>query len=203
MMSVKANAFLAGAAAALGVTVDATAGPVAEGLLNDYTCTAFGFAEVDSAGRVLAIVSIDTGTGVQVRPIADSLGNVKLFSSADGAVAMSKRTKMSSSVPVVYKRFVSVGGSVGDPVAALKSKYKASKLEEATAIKQQAVIAQKIASAVALGWDTATGTPEGDEHADLVKRAATVDEWKAKTTERKTALAAALTGAGIDPLTVV
>lgn len=203
MMSVKANAFLAAAAAALGVTIDATAGPVAEGLLNDFTCTTFGFAEVDSSGRVLAVVSIDTGEGVKVRPIADSLGNVKLFSSADGAVAMSKRTKMSSAVPVVYKRFVSVGGSVGDPVAALKSKYKASKLEEATAIKQQAVLAQKIASAVALGWDVATGTPEGDEHADLVKRADTVDEWKGKTTDRKTALAASLTAAGIDPLTVV
>lgn len=202
-MSVKANNFLASAAVALGLTLDATAGPVAEGLMNDYTVSTFGFAEVDSTGRVLAIVSIDVGDGVKVRPVADSLGNVKLFSSADGAVALSKRTKMSSAVPVTYKRFVSQSGSVGDPVAALKSKYKASKVEEATAIKQQAVIAQKIAAAEALGWDTATGTPEGDEYADLVKRAATVDEWLTKTSEKKTALAASLTAAGVDPLTVV
>lgn len=201
-MSLKANALVAAAAVALGVTVDVTAGPVCEGLLNDCQVSQFGFAEVDSTGKCLVIVAIDVDGTVKVRPVADQQGNVRLFSSADGAVTLAKRTQMSGTVAVQYRRFVSAG-SVGDPVAALKSKYKSAKVEEATAVKQAASLTQKLTAAQALGWDTATGTPENNEYVDLQARGASIAEWQTKIGDKKTALAASLTAAGVDPLTVV
>ena len=126
-MSLKNNALIAAAALALGVTVDATAKPVCEGMLNDFQVSSFGFAEVDSTGRCLVIVSIDVGDGVKARPVADQQGNVRLYSSADGAVSLAKRTQMAAATAVTFRRFVSTG-TVGDPVAALKSKYKSAKV---------------------------------------------------------------------------
>ena len=201
-MSLKANALIPAVALALGVTVDATAGPVCEGVLNDYPVSTFGFAEVDATGRSLAIVSVDAGEGVKVRVVADSLGNAKLFGSADAVIALSKRCMMASNVAIQYRRFVSTG-TVGDPVAALKSKYKSAKTEEATAVKQEAALTQKVAAAVALGWDTSTGTPENLEYVDLTNRKTSITEWKTLIGAKKTALAASLTAAGVDPLTVV
>lgn len=201
-MSLKSNAFISAVALSLDVTVDATAGPVCEGVLNDYPVTAFGFAEVDSKGRSLAVVSVDTGAGAKVRVVADALGNAKLFGSADAVIALSKRCMMAANVAITYRRFVATG-TVGDPVAALKSKYKSAKVEEATAVKQEASLTQKVTAAVALGWDTSTGTPENLEYVDLIARKASITEWKGLIADKKTALAASLTAAGVDPLTVV
>ena len=201
-MSVKNNAMVAVAALALGVTVTAGANPVCEGLLNDFTVTNFGFAEVDSQGRVLVIVSVDTGTGVEVRPVADQQGHVRLYASADGAVMLAKKCQMAANTVVTFRRFISTG-TVGDPITALKSKFKAAKAEETLVIKQQSGLAAKLTAAEALGWDEAVGTPENLEYLDLQDRAASLTEWKTKTTAKKTALAASLTAAGVDPLTVV
>lgn len=202
-MSLKANALIPAVAVALGVTVDATAGPVCESVLNDYPVTSFGFAEVDATGRSMAIVTVETVSGSpKVRVVADSTGNAKLFASADAVIALSKRCLMAANVSINYRRFVATG-TVGDPVAALKSKYKSAKTEEAAAVKQEAALVQKVAAAVALGWDTSTGTPENLEYVDLTKRKDSVTEWKGLIGDKKTALAASLTAAGVDPLTVV
>lgn len=201
-MSLKANALIPAVALALGVTMTATAGPVCEGVLNDYPVTSFGFAEVDSTGRSLAIVAVDVGNGPEVRVVADSLGNAKLFGSADAVIALSKRCLMAANVAISYRRYVATG-TVGDPVAALKSKYKAAKTEEAAAIKQETSLTQKVAAGVALGWDVSTGTPENLEYVDLTNRKTSITEWKTLIAAKKTALAASLTSAGVDPLTVV
>ncbi len=201
-MSVKNNAMVAAAAMAIGVTVTAGAKPVCEGLLNDFTVTAFGFAEVDALGRVMVIVSVDTGNGVEVRPVADQQGNVRLYASADGAVMLAKKCQMAANAVVTFRRFIS-NGTVGDPIVALKSKFKSAKAEETLVIKQQSGLAAKLTAAEALGWDDAVGTPENLEYVDLTDRAASLNEWKTKTTAKKTALAASLTAAGVDPLTVV
>lgn len=200
-MSLKSNALVTAVAAALGVVVAAGTKPVCEGLLNDYAVSTFGVAEVDASGRCMVIVSIDTGAGAVVRPVADSLGNVRLFSSADGAVGLAKRTQMPSNVAVQYRRFLSAG-TVGDPVAALKTKYRAAKAEELAAGVQKTKLAQKLAAAVSLGWDTSTGTPENNEYVDLQDRAASILEWESKVGERKTALGAALTAAGVNLATL-
>lgn len=198
----KNNAMIPAVALALGLTVDAAAGPVCEGVLNDYPVTAFGFAEVDSTGRSLAVVSVDVGDGVKVRVVADALGNAKMFASADAVIALSKRCMMAANVAIQYRRFVSAG-TVGDPIAALKSKYKSAKTEEATAVKQELALTQKITAAAAQGWDTSVGTPENLEYVDLVARKASVTEWKVKIGDKKTTLAAGLTASGVDPATVV
>ncbi len=201
-MSTKNNALVTAAALALGVTLTAGAKPVCEGLLNDWACSGFGIAEVDKYGRVMVIATVDDGTGAKTRVVADSLGNARVYSSADQAVALSKRAKLASGVTVAYVRMDKVS-TVGDPILALKSKYKAFKTEAATALKQSNIVTAKVSAAVALGWDTATGTPENAEYLDLVERGASIGEWKAFIDAKVVELAASLTAAGIDPLTVV
>ncbi len=203
-MSTKNNALIAVAAAALGMA--ATAGPICDGLLNDLNVTKFGGAEVDANGRVLVLVEITTGTGgsatTEVRPVADSLGNVRLFADGNAAIALAKRSNLASGVQVKFVKMDKTA-TIGDPVAALKAKFKRFKNEAASSAKQSVIVTGKQAAAVALGWDTAVGTPENLEYLDIVARLATITEWKGYNDAQVTALAASLTAAGIDPLTVV
>lgn len=201
-MSTKNSALVAVAAAALGVVVAAGASPVCEGLLNDLSVTQFGAAEVDSTGRVLVIVSILDGGVTTVRPVADSMGNVKLFTDANAAMLLSKRANLSPGLQVKFVK-AAKAGTVGDPIAALKAKYKRFKGEAALSLKQQTTVAAKQAAAQALGWDVAVGTPEAAEYQDMVARSASITEWKQYNDAQVTALGASLTAAGIDPLTVV
>ena len=201
-MSTKNNALVAVAAAALGMVVAGGASPICEGLINDLNVTAFGAAEVDSAGRVLAIVSILDGSTTTVRPVADSSGNVKLFGDMNAAMSAAKRANVTPGAIIKVTKFVKAA-SIGDPLAALKAKYKRFKAEVVTSDKQVVMLAGKVSAAEALGWDTAVGTPENLEYVDLTNRADTVDEWKSYNVAQVAALAAALTAAGVNPATVV
>lgn len=197
-MSTKNNAMVSVAAAALGLTVAANASAVCEGLLNDMEVSSFGAAEVDTSGRVLVLVTV----GGAVRPVADSLGNVRLYVDGNAAIALAKRSNIAAGVEVKFVKMVKAG-TVGDPIVALKSKYKKFKAEAVASLKQSQIIAAKIAAAAALGWDTATGTPEGNEYVDMVARQVSIAEWKTYNDNKVTALAASLTAAGIDPITVI
>lgn len=197
-MSTKNNALVSVAAAALGLTVAANASAVCEGLLNDLEVSSFGAAEVDTSGRVLVLVTV----GGAVRPVADSLGNVRLYVDGNAAIALAKRSNIAAGVEVKFVKMVKAG-TVGDPIVALKSKYKKFKAEAVASLKQSQTIAAKIAAAAALGWDTATGTPEGNEYVDMVARQVSIAEWKAYNDNKVTTLAASLTAAGIDPATVI
>ena len=205
-MSTKNNALIGAAALALGMTVTGGALPICDGLLNDSNVTDFGAAEVDSTGRVLVLVAITTGTGgsavTTVRPVADAVGNVRLYADGNAAVALAKRANLADGVQVKFVKMDKVV-NVGDPVAALKAKYKRFKNEAAASLKQQAVVNIKSAAAISLGWDTATGTPENLEYLDIVARLGSINEWKAYNDAQVLALAASLTAAGIDPVTVV
>lgn len=201
-MSVKANNYVGAAALALGVTVAANASPICEGLLNDLQVTAFGAAEFDATGKVIVIVQVPDGDGGTVnRPVADSVGNVRLYGDAAAAVALAKRSYLASGLDVRIVRQPRTA-TVGDPIVALKAKYRTYKREAASAAGSATQLATKKTGAEALGWDTSVGTPERAEYDDLVKRAASVGEWKAQTDGVVTTLAAALTAAGIDPATV-
>lgn len=197
-MSTKNNAFVAVAALALGLTVTASAGPVCEGLLNDYPVDTFGAAEIDASGRVLVLVTVDG----EVRPVADAMGNVRLYVDGNAAIALAKRSNIAAGVEIKFVKMAKQA-AVGDPILALKSKYKKFKAEALVSLKQGQSIAAKIAAAAALGWDTATGTPEGAEYADMVARQVSIGEWKAYNDNKVTTLAASLTAAGIDPATVI
>ena len=70
-------------------------------------------------------------------------------------------------------------------------------------MKQSAAVAAKVSAALSLEWDEAVGTPENVEYLDLVARSVSVTEWKAFNDAQVVSLAASLTTAGIDPLTVV
>lgn len=205
-MSTKNNALIGAAAVALGMTFVAGTSPVCEGLLNDLNVTAFGASEVDTGGKVLVLVEITTGSGgsatTAVRAVADSLGNVRLFADGNAAVALAKRSNLASGVQVKFVKADKVT-AIGDPVSALKAKFKRFKTEAASSLKQSGMVDGKRLAAVALGWDTATGTPENTEYLDIVARLASVNEWKAFNDAQVIALAASLTAAGIDPLTVV
>lgn len=197
-MSTKNNALIGVAALALGVVVPAGASPVCEGLLNDLSVTTFGAAEVDATGRVLVLVTV----GGVVRPVADGAGNVRLYMDGNAAIALAKRSNVAAGVQVKFVK-MEKPGTVGDPIAALKAKYKKFKSEAVGSLKQSLAIAAKKAAALALGWDTAVGTPENAEYLDIVEREESINEWKLYNDDKVTTLAASLTAAGIDPVTVI
>ena len=201
-MSTKNSSFVAAAAVALGVVVAAGASPICEGMLNDVNVTSFGGVEVDATGKAVVIVSVFDGTNTVVRPVADSLGNVRLYADASAVMSLAKRANIAANTTIKLIKFVKTS-TVGDPIAALKSKYKAFKSEVALSTKQAATVAAKISAGEALGWDTAVGTPENAEYLDLEAREVSIAEWKDYSAARVTALAASLTAAGIDPVTVV
>lgn len=201
-MSTKNNALVSAVCLALGVTVAADTLPICEGLLNDVTVTGFGAAEVDATGRCMVIVSVQSGVDTVVRPVADSLGNVRLYGDANAAISLAKRTNITAGTQTKYVKFNEVV-TVGDPVVALKAKYKRFKTEREASVKQAAVVATKLTAAAALGWDAASGTPENVEYLDLVARAASINEWKAYNEAKISSLAASLTASGIDPATVI
>lgn len=201
-MSTKNNALVAVAAAALGVVVATGASPVCESLLNDLQVIEFGGAEVDTSGRVLVIVTIKNGLIETVRPVADASGNVKLFGDANAAMIAGKRANLTAGTKVKFVKMVKAG-TIGDPIATLKTKYKAFKTEAASSLKQGTALAGKVSAAVALGWDVSVGTPENAEFVDLTARGVSVAEWKAYNDAKVVELAASLTAAGVDPLTVV
>ena len=197
-MTVANKAFVALAATALAMAIDAEAvSPITEQLLNDVDVSTFDAAEVTERGKVVVLV---TTAGV-IRPVADSNGNVKLFASADAAVALAKRSNLPPGTPM---RFVKIakGQSAGDPVAALKTKHKAAKTEAGTALAAKSKVTQKVAAATSLGWNSApTGSPEALEYSDLQMREVTLGEWVTNADQRVVTLTAALVGAGIDPVT--
>lgn len=199
-MSLKNSAFVALAATALGLTVSAGASPICEGMLNDVSLTTFGMAEIDSRGRVAVIIGTTTGGVETLRPVCDVRGDVRLYSGADAAVALSKRATLAGGVSVKFVR-MEKAASVGDPVATLKAKHKNAKVESASAGKSVILVAGKISAAASLGWDVAVGTPEAYEYADLVKRQASVGEWDSFIAAKLASYTAALVAAGIDPVT--
>lgn len=197
-MSTKNNALIGVAAAALGMVVLAGASPVCEGLLNDLVVTEFGAAEVDTNGRVLVLVTV----GGVVRPVADAAGNARLYVDGNAAVALAKRSNILAGVMVKFVK-MEKAGTVGDPIVALKAKYKKYKAEAVSSLKQSTALAAKKSAAIALGWDTAMGTPENLEYLDLDARVTSVAEWAAFNDGKVASLAASLTAAGIDPATVI
>ena len=202
-MSVRINKTIPFALAALGVALSAGANPVCEGLLNDYTVTKVGIAQVDDTGRCIMVVSIDNGDAADVvRAVASASGDVKLFGDLASAQALILRAKFAPATVVSFVRKEKTR-PLGDPLAALKSLYKAFKAEKMTGEKALVKIAALVVAADAVGWNTAVGTPEAFEYADYGQKRATVTESVSFATGRIAALAASLSAAGVDPLTVV
>lgn len=189
--------------ALLALAVEVNAGPVVEGLLNDYTVNSVHIAQVDDAGRCIMVVHCIDGGGVPAyRVVASASGDVKLFADLAAAQSLILRAKFAPGAAVTFKRKEKTR-TLGDPIASLKTLYKSFKAEKLVGEKANLATAGKIAAGAALGWNTAVGTPEAFEYADYLAKLATVTESVDFSTARIAALAASLVAAGIDPVTVV
>lgn len=202
-MSVKNNAFALAAAAALGLAVTDGAKPIAEGLMNDYKVLALDIAQVDDKGRCVVFATVQKDAEpAQTRVVCAASGDVRLFADFGGVEGVVRRAKLQGSALVTYKRREKQG-ALGDPIGTLKTQYKSFKAEKIVGDKSLQVLAAKKTAAEALGWDNQVGTPEAAEYADYSDRQVSVQEWVDACSARVTALAAALTAAGVDPATVV
>lgn len=200
-MSTKVNKFLAAAALSAGVVAGAT--PISESLLNDMPVKALHAAEIDDGtGKVMVFATVTIAGDDVARAVADASGNVRLYSDGSAVVALMKKTNLVPGAALQFVKF-NKSGNVGDPIQSLKAKYKKAVVESAQAEAKRVERVNMNTAAAAQGWDTALGTPENEEYTDLVLRLATVQEWADLLAAQKTTLAAALTAAGIDPLTVV
>lgn len=201
-MSVRINKNIPAAVLALGIEV-ALSSPIVEGLLNDFTVERIRIAQVDDSGRCIMLVDIkDIEGSTQVRPVATSNGDVKLFTDLASAQALILRAKFALGASVTFVR-KEKSSPIGDPIAALKKLYKAFKAEKMKGVAAAVKIAASIQAGTALGYNQAVGTPEAIEFADYMAKAQTVAESVNFCAGRITALAASLTAVGIDPLTVV
>ena len=193
-MSRKNNAALAALIVAAG-TSQALGASIVEGLVNDKTVTAWTVYETDSlTGRAMLVATIG---GVN-RPVTDSAGDVRVYGSSQAAVQVAKRNGGGDSITVHMAEKATV---VGDPVKALIARHKSMKSEDTKAGVSKTAIDAKVSAAVALGWNTAVGTPEADEYADLLARQTAVGEWSTYTAATLATLTASLTAAGINPTT--
>ena len=202
-MSTRINKNIPFALAALGVILTAGAAPVSEGLLNDYSVKNVRIAQVDDTGRCIMIVDIEGAAGAtDVRAVASSSGDVKLFADLSAAQALILRAKFAVGAVVTFVR-KEKARTLGDPIATLKALFKSFKAEKMVGDKAAVKIAASISAGTALGWNTAVGTPEAVEFADYMAKQSTVSESVSFCTAKIAALAASLVAAGIDPLTVV
>ena len=203
-MSVKNNALMAAVYLAAGITAPAVAAsPLLETLLNDYKVSGIQAVQVDDAGRCIVLAQVQVGTETPVyRPVATSNGDIKLFGDMGATYPMIKRAKLQTAADVSFFRKVQTQ-TLGDPIATLKTQYKAFKAEKLVVDKVKLAIDAKVTAAIGLGWDESVGTPERAEYDDFLTRRASTNEAIAFCAARITALAASLTAAGIDPATVV
>ena len=203
-MSVKNNTLLASAVAALALTLTPAREAIAETLMDNIEVSAINFAEVTAAGGCIGIVSIATGTlgAVEVRAIANANGDVKLFANLAAAAVLVKRCKMSTGAEVKYIRMDDTA-SATNPVNRLIAAYKSASRDKVSATSKVADLDGLIVAAVGAGDDTAVGTPNYKQWQDYGKRKQTVLEVKDWSTAAMVTLAASLTAAGVNPLTLV
>lgn len=204
-MSVKNNVLLAAVYAAMAAPVPAVAAsPVLETLLNDYTVTGLDVVQVDDFGRCIVMASVRVGNATvsQLRPVCNVLGDVKLFTDMGAVYPLIKRSKMLDTTSINFVR-KEKALTVGDPISTLKAQFKAFKAEKLIVDKSKLAIDSRITAAIGLGWDLSVGTGEAAEYADYLARRESTNEAIAFCGARITALAASLTAAGVDPLTVV
>ena len=195
-MSITNNGYLVAAKAAFGVADDLGA-PVVEQLLDNVAVSEVRGYQIADKGKFIVLATV-AGT---VRPVAASTGDVKLYADASAVMNLARTSNLpAGSVVTVTKHGAS--GTVGDPVATLKSQHKAAVKEAATAAASATSVGAKVSAAEALNWNA---DPEGSatraEYNDLAARASAVAEWKTAVDGRVATLAAALTAAGIDPAT--
>lgn len=201
-MSIKNNTFLPAAAAAIGATAGADVA-IADALLAQLVVKRIRGAEInDGSGKVIlfADINADNETGYVTRPVADSAGNIKLYSDTAAAMRLSRGANLSTGAIIsftIYKKPT----SVGDPLDSLKARYKVACTKGFAAKKQFDAVSQKVIVAEQFGWDTSSGATYA-EYQDLQARKAVLSEWQNTAIGQIDDLGGRLTTAGVEPDTV-
>lgn len=202
-MSIKINLFLPAAAAAAGVTATAAAA-LADGLLSVKQVKALACAEIsDGTGKVMVFATIknaDADGTESVRPVADSDGNIKLYSNASAALKLAKSSNLLPGALVTFAPYAKTV-AVGDPLAALKARYKIACSKGFAALSKSGAMRDKINTAETFGWDTSTGATLA-EYNDLLARQVALTEWQTAAIALVDTLGERLRSVGIDPATL-
>lgn len=196
-MAIKTQAFVAAAAALAGVAAGAS---ILESSLDNVTVNGLKVTEVSDGSRNCVIFANVVANGnTTYRPVCDGSGNVRLYKDVQAAAGLAKRTNIGGGSVEYFK--VVPQGAVGDPVKRLIVQHKQITTENTRVTAVRDDITSKKTAAEGLGWNTSVGTPERAQYDDYVIVLAALNEGVTITAARKTALAAALTAAGISPTT--
>lgn len=193
-MSIKINALIPAAAAAAGIATP-TAAPVAEPLLATLPVAAIYCAEIaDGSGKFLMFATVGTDT----RTVAGTDGNVKLYSNAVTALKVAKAANLNG--PLNFALYEKTA-AVGDPLASLITRYKATCTKGYAAQGKKAQVVDKLDVAVQFGWDTSTGATLA-EYQDLQARLSILTEWETTVLDQLTELETRLTAVGENPTSI-
>lgn len=199
----KANALIAAAVAAFGVTLTAGRPAVAETLLDQFTVSAVKIAGVNDAGNCIMIVDVNSGAAgaVETRVVADSKGSARLYTTLASTDSLTKNMNLGAGVAVSFIPFY-VEESVSDPIAEAIKVHKAAVKEKATYLAEKVSQDASIAVAVATGWNTApVGSIKRRTYESDVQRQLVVSEVVDFNTAQIAQYGAILTGANIDLVT--
>lgn len=199
----KAKSFLSVAVAALGVVLTAGKPAVAETMLDQFTVSEMGIAQVNDAGQCVVIVSVNSGAAgaVEVRTVGDASGAEKLYASIGSAEGIIKSSKIEAGTDFVIKRKLKAV-TLGSPINELKAFHKAFVKEKTSSTAASAKHETDRLVMVGLGYDVAgVGSPQLAEYENIVLQKASTDEIKANATAKEEQYATLLTNAGINPAT--
>ena len=199
----KANGYFAFVAAALGVSLTAGRPAVAETMLDQYTVSSMGIAQVNDAGQCVVVVTVDSGAAGanEVRVVGDFSGAAKLYTNFGAADGIVKSAKINASTVILIKRKLKEV-SLSDPVSELKRLHKAfvAEASKSLAVKTKLTTAKNVATG--LGWPAAAAdTAEFKEFAQISTELDSVTEVNNNANTKVTTYSAALTTAGINPVT--
>lgn len=197
-MSVKKSAVAT--AAALAATLAFAGGMVEAQLDTTQGISAMHIVETSTSGSAVLFFTVGTGGAAVTKVVTDAKGDVRIYGDSVSAMSAVKRAGVGSSVSVTVRKF-DAPVNVGSPVASLIAAHKGAVKEAATGTANKAEITTKKTAAEAQGWNTQVGTPFRAEYDDIVQSLGIVETWRAASAARVTALATALTNAGISPVT--
>ena len=198
-MSIKNNYFIPQAAAAANVVATA-ADAVADALLSNLQVTSMIGAEIaDGSGRVIVFVKVpaDNAQGFTVRPVADTNGNIKLFSNSLSAIRLARSVNLAPGAVISYVPFQKLA-SVGDPLEGLKARYKVACSKGFAAQKKFDALDDKIEVARNFGWDSSTGATLA-EFDDMLARLEVLSEWRTVSFDLVRSLAQRLLNVEVQP----
>lgn len=181
---------------------------IAAGMVNDVAFTSVRIVELEPNGSccIFGAYTPDEDKPDEIinAVVIAPTGKEMIFRDSVAALTFVNRMSYGDDpdYPIEYVRCV-VSKAIGDPVAIAKSQYAAHVKESAVASDAVTVIAPKVESAIALGWDAMPLRSQERIASSRYEQAqAALEEWEASVTERTAKLRDVLVAAGINPTSV-